>query len=216
MNTPTFDQPRTGDFGEDADLPMLRRFLAEVSSLMPADAKVEPNKKKTHEQKEKESSAVQLRRCAEHLLTAGDRAHGEGEVLSELNAETVLHYVIALEGLLAGDEPDHTELTRKVSQRAAILAGKDDAQRLEIERLIRGAYGTRSEYAHGTTPKKEIDLPKLRRVVRRCLLARLVIGDPAPDGALREVADRALLSHEILERCVHQPLNEFSQRVRDE
>jgi hypothetical protein len=59
-------------------------------------------------------------------------------------------------------------------------------------------------------------LPKLRRVVRRCLLARLVIGDPAPDGALREVADQALLSHKILERCVHQPLNEFSQRVRDE
>jgi hypothetical protein len=85
-------------------------------------------------------------------------------VLSELNAETVLHYVIALEGLLAGDESDHTELTRKVSQRAAILAGKD----------------------------------------------------PMPDGALREVADQALLSHELLERCVHQPLNEFSQRVRDE
>jgi hypothetical protein len=210
------EQPRTGDFGEDADLPMLRRFLAEVSPLMPADVKVEPTKKKTKEQKEKESSAVRLRRCAEHFLTAGDRAHGEGEVLSELNAETVLHYVIALEGLLAGDEPDHTELTRKVSQRAAILAGKDDAQRLEVERLVRGAYGTRSEYAHGTTPKKEVDLPKLRRVVRRCLLARLVIGDPTPDGALRQVADQALLSHEVLERCVHQPLNEFSQRVRDE
>ena len=75
------------------------------------------------EQKEKESSAVRLRRCAEHFLTAGDRAHGEGEALSELNAETVLHYVIALEGLLTGDESP-TELTRKVSQRAAILAGR--------------------------------------------------------------------------------------------
>jgi hypothetical protein len=40
-----------------------------------------------------------------------------------LNAETVLHYVIALEGLLTGDESP-TELTRKVSQRAAILAGR--------------------------------------------------------------------------------------------
>ena len=172
-------------------------------------------KRPTSRRKEK----VQPYGCAAaplHFLTAGDRAHGEGEVLSELNAETVLHYVIALEGLLAGDEPDHTELTRKVSQRAAILAGKDDAQRLEIERLVRSAYGTRSEYAHGTTPKKEIDLPKLRRVVRRCLLARLVIGDPTPDGALREVADQALLSHEVLEGCVHQPLNEFSQRVRDD
>lgn len=74
--------------------------------------------------------------------------------------------------------------------------------------MVRGAYGT--------TTKKEIDLPKLRRVVRRCLLARLVIGNPMPDSPLREVADQALLSHEVLERCVHQPLNEFSQRVRDE
>jgi hypothetical protein len=96
-------------------------------------------------------------------------------VLSELNAETVLHYVIALEGLLTGDESP-TELTRKVSQRAAILAGRSDAQRLEIERLVSGAYGARSKYAHGDTPKGEVDLPKLCRVVRRCLLARLVIG----------------------------------------
>jgi hypothetical protein len=209
------DRPRTGDFGEDAESSTLRRFLAEVSSLMPADVKVEPNKKKTKEQKEKETSAVRLRRSAEHFLTAGDRAHGEGEVLSELNAETVLHYVIALEGLLSGGESPG-DLTRKVSQRAAILAGKDDAQRLAIEHLVSGAYSARSKYAHGDTPKGEIDLPKLREVVRRCLLARLVIGDPTSNGLLREIADQALLSHEALERRVCKPLNEFWQRVRDE
>ena len=209
------EQPRTGDFGEGVDLPMLRRFLAELSSMMPVDVKVEPNNKRTHEQKEKESSAVRLRRCAEHFLTAGDRAHGEGEVLSELNAETVLHYVIALEGLLTGAESP-TELTRKVSQRAAILAGKTDAQRLEIERLVSGAYGARSKYAHGDTPKGEIDLPRLRRVVRRCLLARLVLGDPTPVGSLLQVADQALLSQEVLERHIRQPLSEFWERVRDE
>ena len=134
-----FEQPRTGDFGEEADLPTLRRFLAEVASLMPQDAKGQPNKKKSKEDKEKENAATRLRRCAEHFLTAGDHAHGEGEVLSELNAETVLHYVIALEGLLTSDESP-SELTRKVTQRAAILAGKNDAQRLEIEQLVRDAY----------------------------------------------------------------------------
>jgi hypothetical protein len=181
---------------------------------MPTDVEVEANKKKSKEDKDRERASIRLRRCAEHFLSAGDRAYGEGEVLSELNAETVLHYVIALEGLLAGDEQEHTELTRKVSQRAAVLAGNTDARRLEIERLVRGAYGARSKYAHGDTPKDEIDLPALRRIVRRCLLARLAIGDPTPAGALREVADQALLSHEILERYVHQPLGKFSQRVR--
>jgi hypothetical protein len=34
------EQPRTGVFGEDVDLPILRRFLAEVSPMMPADVKV--------------------------------------------------------------------------------------------------------------------------------------------------------------------------------
>jgi hypothetical protein len=91
-----FEQPRTGDFGEEADLPTLRRFLAEVASLMPQDARGQPNKRKSKEDKEKENAATRLHRCAEHFLTAGDHAHGEGEVLSELNAGTVLHYVIAL------------------------------------------------------------------------------------------------------------------------
>jgi hypothetical protein len=204
------EQPRTGDFGEDADLPTVRRFLSELASRMPEDFSNQASR-------QEDKTAARLRRCAEHFLTAGHHAYGEGEVmLSELNAETVLHYVIALEGLLAGGESDHSELTRKVSQRAAILAGKDDAQRLEIERLVRGAYGARSKYAHGDPPPRdEVNLPKLRRVVRRCLCARLVIGDPTPDGALREVADQALLSHEVLERRIRQPLNEFSQRVRD-
>jgi hypothetical protein len=116
--------------------------------------------------------------------------------------------------LLTSDESPG-ELTRKVSQRAAILAGKNDAQRLQIEQLVHDAYRARSKYAHGDTPKEEIDLPKLRQVVRRCLLTRLVIGDPTPDGLLREIADQALLSHEILEGCIRQPFGEFSQRVRE-
>lgn len=200
------EQPRTGYFGTDADLPVLRRFLSELASRMPEDLSNQPERTES-------KPAARLRRCAEHFLTAGDHAHGEGDVLSELNAETVLHYVIALEGLLTGkDSPG--ELTRKVSQRAAILAGKTDTQRLEIEQMVRDAYAARSKYAHGDTPRKEVDLPRLRQVVRRCLLSRLVIGDPAADGPLPDITDRALLSQEVLERCVHQPLSKFWQSVR--
>jgi hypothetical protein len=177
-----FEQPRTGDFGEDADLPTLRRFLSELAPRMPADLRNQANQGEN-------KAAARLRRSAEHFLSAGAHAHGEGEVLSELNAETVLHYVIALEGLLTGEEPPG-ELTRKISQRAAILAGEDDAQRLEIEKTVRDAYGARSKYAHGASLRDPIDLPTLRRVVRRCLLARLVIGDPTPVGSLLQVADQ--------------------------
>ncbi len=195
------ERPMTGVFGLTTDVPMLRRFLTELAPQLARALS-------------KTKAATQLRRCAEHFLMAGAHAHGEGEVLSELNAEAVLHYVIVLEGLLTGESESPGEYTRKVSQRAAVLAGRNDSERLEFQQLVHDAYGTRSKYAHGSAPKKELDLPKLRRVVRRCLLTRLIIGDPAADGPLHTVADRALLSNEVLDRCVLQPFSEFSQRVR--
>jgi hypothetical protein len=201
-----YEQPMTGSFGMRADVPKMQRFLAEIASRMPQDQSEAPDKEP--------KATARLRRCAEHFITAGSNAHGEGEVLSELNADAVLHYVIALEGLLSGDSEDHSELTRKISQRAAILAGTDATSRLQIDRLVRGAYDARSKYAHGTTPKKEIDLPALRRVVRDCVLTRLVVGDATAEGPLHQTADHALLSNDILERCIRKPLDLFWERVR--
>lgn len=194
------DQPRTGEFGSDADIPTLRRFLTELA----------PRLERALNDK---GPGIRLRRSAEHFLSAGEHAHGEGEVLSELNPEAVLHYVIALEGLLAGADPDRGEFTRKVSQRAAILAGRNDAERLKFERMVREAYDARSKYAHGDTPKKEVDLPRLRGIVRRCLVARIVLGDPTGNAPLHAVADQALLSQDILERCIRQPVTDFRERV---
>jgi hypothetical protein len=194
------DWPQFGGFG-DIDVQMLRRFLTELEPMLAKAIR-------------KKTPGTRLKRCAEHFLTAGAHAHGEGQVLSELNAEAVLHYVIALEGLLAGSDGDRADFRRKVSQRAAILAGETDAERLEIARLVRDAYDVRSAYAHGSSPEEEFDLPGLRRIVRRCLLTRLIVGDPTPDGGLQETMDCALLSHEVLDRCIRQPFNEFRRRVR--
>jgi hypothetical protein len=194
------EQPRTGEFGSEADVPMLRRFLTELA----------PRLERALDHK---GPGIRLRRSAEHFLSAGEHAHGQGEVLSELNAEAVLHYVIALEGLLAGADPDRGEFIRKVSQRAAVLAGRNDAERLNFARIVRQAYDVRSKYAHGGMPEKELDLPRLRRVVRRCLLARVVLGDPTQNGPLHEVADQGLLARDTLERCIRQPVSEFRQRV---
>ncbi len=194
------DWPQFGLFG-DIDVEMLRRFLAELEPLLAMALR-------------KKTAGTRLKRCAEHFLSAGTHAHGEGEVLTELNAEAVLHYVIALEGLLAGTDPDRADFRRKVSQRAAVLAGENDAERLEIARLVRSAYDVRSAYAHGSYPKEEFDLPGLRRIVRRCLLTRLIVGDPTADGDLQSVLDKALLSHEVLGRCIRQPVGEFARRVQ--
>jgi hypothetical protein len=199
------DRPMTGSFGDNLDVQSMRRFMAEVSPLLGRAVR-------------KKKAGERLRRCAEHFLSAGDHAHGEGDVLGDLNAEAVLQYIIALEGLLTGSDTTHGELTRKVSQRAAVLAGENDAERLEVERLVRTAYGARSAYAHGSdTSDQEVDLPRLRQAVRRCLLSRLVLGDPqfSGDGPLDQVADHALLSHEVLDRCIHGPLSAFMRRTKD-
>ena len=130
-------------------------------------------------------------------------------MLSEFNADAVLHYVIALEAVLAGNEKDKTELTRKVVQRAAILAGIDDSDRLAVAATVRAAYGARSAYAHGSEPTN-IDLPGLRRVVRDCVLARLILGDPISDDfPLAALADNALLDHVLLADQVRGPISAF-------
>jgi hypothetical protein len=199
----------TWAFDEDA-APMLRRFLEELSPLLTAALSTQGAKKV--KEKAKERAANRLRRCAEHFLMAGN-AHREGEVFPQQNADAVLHYVIALEGLLAGDDSDRGDLTRKVSQRAAVLAGDNDADRLEIEQLVRAAYNARSAYAHGSEPSK-INLADLRGVVRRCILTRLILGDPTPAGPLHVLADRALLSHDELQSQIRRPFDEFAQRSR--
>ena len=162
--------------------------------------------------KAKEEAANRLQRCAEHFLIAREYAYDEGKALPGREAHAVLHYVIALEGLLAGGE--RGDLTRKVSQRAAIPSGVNDAERLAFRRLVCDAYGARSEYAHGDKPSKisKVDFPKLRRVVRRCILARLILGDPTQVGPLHELADRALLSQSELQNQIRRPFDEFAQR----
>jgi len=140
-------------------------------------------------------------------------AHREGEVFPPQNADAVLHYVIAFESLLAGDDPDRGDYTRKVSQRAAVLAGRNDANRLTIEQLVRDAYKARSAYAHGSEPNK-IDLAALRRIARRCILTRLILGDSTPAGHLHILADRALLSHDELQGKIRRPFYEFTQRCQ--
>jgi hypothetical protein len=175
-----------GTFDLDLDPPVLRRFLQELSPLLTAALSAQAEDKA--EKKAKEKAADQLRRCAEHFLTVTD-AHRAAKLSTQQHADAVLNYVIALESLLGDD--DRSDLIRKVSQRAAVLAGSNDGDRLTIEQLVRDAYKARSDYAHGGKRDKivKVDLAKLRRVVCRCILTRLIVGDPIPSGRLHELAD---------------------------
>lgn len=196
---------RRGDYEIDAsNEEQFRRFLQRLAPLL-GKAVAQPTKPT----KASRERADRLRRIAEHFLTAGEDAHGEGEVLSELNAEAVLHYVIALEAVLTGGDDERTELTRKVVQRAAILAGTDDQDRSAVAATVQAAYNARSRYAHGGEAEN-IDLPALRRVVRDCILARLILGDPVADGStLGKEADMALLDHAFLANQVRRHIDYF-------
>ncbi len=196
---------RPGDYEIDASSEArFRRFLELLAPLL-ATALAQPRKPT----KASKKRAARLRRIAEHFVTAGEEAYGEGEVLSELNAEAVLHYVIALEAVLTGGEDEKTELTRKVVQRAAILAGKDDQDRAAVAATVLAAYRARSNYAHGGEAGN-IGLPALRRVVRDCILARLILGDPvADDCTLGKLADAALLDHTLLAGQLRRRIDEF-------
>jgi hypothetical protein len=196
---------RTGDYEIDGTQEhRFRRFLELLAMRLEA-ALAQP----ARPTKNSRERAARLRRIAEHFLSAGEDARGEGEVLSELNADAVLHYVIALEAVLTGSEDDKTELTRKIVQRAAVLAGVDDQDRQSVATTVRAAYRARSAYAHGSDPD-DIDLPALRRVVRDCVLARLILGDPTPGGStLAQLADNALLDHALLAVQVRGPILAF-------
>jgi Apea-like HEPN len=204
-----FEVVRRGDYEVDASNEnRFRHFFEKLSPLLAAALAQQDRPTKAMKER-----AARLRRIAEHFLTASEDAHGEGEVLSELNADAVLHYAIALEAVLAGGDSDKSDLTRKVVQRAAVIAGTGDQDRLAVAETVRSAYAARSAYAHGSEPRG-IDLPALRRVVRDCLLARLVLGDPTSvGGSFSELADSALLDHSRLAGEVRGPISEFWESV---
>ena len=181
-------------------------FLEELSPLLTAALSTQAENKA--EKKAKEKAADQLRRCAEHFLTASD-AHREGKVSPQRNADAVLHYAIALEVPLGDD--DHSDLTRKVSQRAAVLAGANDDHRLTIEQLVRDAYSARSVYAHGGKRDKiaKVDLAILRRVVCRCILTLLTPATRPGSSSATRPGPHVFMSS-LIERCC--PMMSFKAR----
>jgi hypothetical protein len=183
-----------------------RRRVTELSKLLPGE---QPSNSQDRHYRN-------LRLAAEHLLAAGQYAtHGQATPLhTEQEPEALLHYVIVLEALLSEDD---REVSRKVAQRTAVLAGGTDDDRLTVYTLAKDAYTARSQYAHGVQPKRaaRVDLERLRDVVCRVILSRLILGHtPQPGKTLVQLCDEALLSGRVRGRRLRTPITAFSAKAR--
>ncbi|MER5905111.1 hypothetical protein ABT150_34370 [Streptomyces mirabilis] len=78
----------------------------------------------------------QLARAADHFLFVNCHVLGNslgGAAASPLHlSEAALKLTMALESLLGGGDGGHADLSRKMQQRAAVLVGADDEDRLQV------------------------------------------------------------------------------------
>jgi hypothetical protein len=166
-----------------------------------------------------------LEYAARHFLAATSLGSGPGADVwqeeaakyPELTLEALFRYCSALEGVLGDGAGD---LTRKVSQRAAILTtaifssslrfARDDSHTarlasratlsdpVQVERIVRTAYDARSKFSHGDEPPKDVwaaaPVPYLRAITRAVLLARVILGRDGDSDRLPKMCDKALLS----------------------
>ncbi|MFE7116306.1 hypothetical protein ACFU99_12900 [Streptomyces sp. NPDC057654] len=162
----------------------------------------------------------QLARAADHFLFV--KCHELGDsggttAVSSLHlSESAFRLTAAMESLLAGGDGRHAEVGRKVQQRAAMLVGTDDDDRLQVRNTVGAGYAARSAYAHGAKDK-ESDLHALRSVTCRILThwvvqaaycTRLSGRYGCRDG-LVNLLDDALLSHRLHQEHIVGPRDTF-------
>ncbi|MFF4733555.1 hypothetical protein ACFY3M_51945 [Streptomyces mirabilis] len=162
----------------------------------------------------------QLARAADHFLFVKCHVLGDsvsGTAVSPLHlSEAAFRLTAALECLLAGGDGGRTDLSRKVQQRAAVLVGADDDDRLRVRNTVGAGYAARSAYVHGDK-EKESDLQALRSVVCR-VLAHWVVqaaqctqlsGRHGGRDGLANLLDDALLSHRLHQEHIVGPRDAF-------
>ncbi|WP_208810972.1 HEPN domain-containing protein [Micromonospora echinofusca] len=158
-------------------------------------------------------ASERLQRSAHRFLALGPRLGGDGGVLYERDrAEIIFWYTSALENLVITESSDG-ELSRKVSQRTAVLVGTDDDERLEIRRAITHAYHIRSKVAHGDVPPDTHlkTLPEqLYDYLRRAFRNLIILG---PRFDVAKVCDDALMSAAVREQSIAGPVRQIVDRL---
>ncbi|MBF8184927.1 hypothetical protein ITP53_04065 [Nonomuraea sp. K274] len=150
-----------------------------------------------------------IRRSALRFLSTSDMVGYRADVtFSDDEPQVVLNYVTSLENLLSGGSESHTDLSRRTAQRAAVLIGENDGDRLRTLRCVKDAYNVRSSIAHGSDPrprKLTEAATQVRSILRRALVAAIVLGE----AELGPLCDEALLSQGTLRAKINNPLAEF-------
>lgn len=180
---------------------IFRKQIEAISTYLPADPG--PNAKRRELQQYN-----RIKRASQRLLAAGKHTVGSATPWDEVRAmDSLIHYVVALEALLANNS-ETAEISRRIAQRAAVVAGTSNSDRLRIEDEIKKVYSLRSKVLHGIADPAAANLETLRNIVRRVLLARLVYDSAPRDSPFEELCDQALLSFEALS-ALQDLLREF-------
>ncbi|MEV7776583.1 hypothetical protein [Kitasatospora sp. NPDC086791] len=152
-----------------------------------------------------------LNRSAQHLVRAMHRTYTGEYVPEEEIEEVLLHYVIAIEALMADE--NGLDLSRKVQIRAATL-WRTDRTRQVVADTLNKAYKARSKYVHGDEigekDKEKVDLTVLRHVAFQSLLRWLIIATSEDNIVdVPTVLDGATLSDAIRHNNVIKPIDAF-------
>ena len=192
-------QPRTGRILSVAETELLSKFLPELGKrIICLDNK----------QRER------LILAANQYLIVAHRTPGSTKEVTAVpsmhEAEAAFRWISAIEGLLA--DASHADLSRKTAQRAAILVGHNDQDRLATHKLIKKAYNARSAYTHLGNPNS-VEPGALRTITRKIIVSWIILAAEIPRNELAETLDNALLSTEVLENRIRRPLSEFWEQA---
>jgi hypothetical protein len=136
---------------------------------------------------------------------------GEHEPLPFMDpTEATVQLVAGLEGLF-DDEGVHSEITRRLAQRAAVLTARTALDRTAIRDRISRHYGIRSDRAHGSsTSVKPADVPDLRDLVRRAVIGWAALAPSyGTKRAMAKALDDALMSPTI-DRHITTLISDFA------
>ncbi|GLW12026.1 hypothetical protein Misp01_71540 [Microtetraspora sp. NBRC 13810] len=184
------------------------RLLSDHLATWPPRGKV--NNPKSH-------PFYRLQQSAQRLLSLNPYIGQDGDIVFQRRSgEILLWCVAALEHLMTAPREKDGDLTRRVTQRAAILVGHDDNDRLQTKELVRKAYAIRSIIAHGGNPGDDHATATLasemRKILRKSIIRRIILG---PDIDIAASCDNALLSTHERESVIEAPIKRFRILLED-
>ena len=162
--------------------------------------------------KKAQNKLTRLKQVALRFLNTCAKVSFDSEVFGTTDRlQVAVDYVATLERLVSGDGEQSNDLARRTAQRVAVLVGRDDNERLQINDAVHLAYKVRSRIVHGDDPNLEqlaTALDNMRAIVRRAISRAVILG---PSEDLNELCDQALLSGSVRRERINQAISTFDK-----